>query len=293
MDLLLIASDIAKALFPLTVAAVLGLIIAYFLQKPVKSGFDTMAVKLAETFTKSVNEQLIPTIKFVLEGTRADVLGIIKKWEPSLVGGEKSLSADADLQRYIDVGDVEGAFKAVERAETAQLKAMNYKELARICMARKERLTTFTAANKYIDLVGRTAEAYRFLGYVYWWFGDTDTAIVHTENAIQLALKGTGNREKEEGIAAIKNNLACYYAQLAIKKDLAFSYAEDALKTTPDHPFRIDTKGFVYLQFGTTEADIEVAISCFIRALELEPADEDLLLHFQKALVKKKSLQKK
>jgi hypothetical protein len=33
------------------------------------------------------------------------------------------------------------------------------------------------AAHKYLELSGESVTAYRFIGYTYWWFKDTDTAI--------------------------------------------------------------------------------------------------------------------
>ena len=290
MDLII---EILKDVAGLAPAAIIALILAYFLQKPVKNGFDVVAAKLAETFTETVSNQIIPMIKDAMERTREDVLGIMKRWEPTPEVKEHGQVIIAEIKRHIDAGDYAAALKAVEEAETPEQKATNYKELAKMCMARKERFTCFRAANRHVDLAGRTAESYRFLGYVYWWFNDLDTAIIHTENALQLALEQKPGTESEEVISAIKNNLAFYCAEKGVNKDQALSYIEDSLQTSPGHPFRLDTKGYILLKFGTDKADLDEAIECFQKALEQEPEDEDILRHLQETLVKKKLLQKK
>lgn len=193
----------------------------------------------------------------------------------------------ADLRTYLDAGDVEGAFRYIEAVSDPLLRVGRYKELAKLCMTHKDKPNSFRAMQKYHELRGETPDAYRLLAYMHWWFSDLDTAILQAETGLKLA---SDHKDKEE-VIALKNNLAFYYAEKRINRDIAFRYIQESLDETnpedPSYPIRVNTQGYVYLKFGNSVKEIDIAIDRFTEALKLLPDRESFLDHLKQGLRRK------
>lgn len=253
-----------------------------------------MGGDFVDAFKNSLNDNIIPLLKESMEATKK---ALVQSWPNPLEVPIVGQTEAADIQRFIDAADFEGLYRKIDSTTDAQLKAAQYREVATICMAYKDRFHSIEAANKYRELLGRTIEAERFLGYVYWWFKDVDTAIVHTETALQLALNSEQDLKKDPSLVhKIKNNLAFYYALTQSNKDRAFSYVAELLANTSpaddNYVYYIDTAGAVYLKLAASEEDVDKAIQYFLQVLELEPQSKLTQAHLIEALEKKKLLQK-
>jgi tetratricopeptide (TPR) repeat protein len=268
--------------------------IAETTRQKLDDGFLRIGGDFVEAFRKSLNDNIIPLLKESMEATRR---ALVQSWpnllEVPIVGKTEA----ADIQRFIDAADFEGLYRQLDSTKDAELKAAQYREVATICMAYEDRFHSIEAANKYRELLGRTIEAERFLGYVYWWFKDVDTAIVHTEIALQLALNSEQDLKKDPSLGyKIKNNLAFYYALTQSNREKAFSYVGELLANTSpaddNHVYYIDTAGAVYLKFAASEEDVDKAIQYFLQVLELEPQSKHTQAHLIEAYEKKKSFKK-
>lgn len=216
-----------------------------------------------------------------------------KAWEPFDRTPLNQPLIVADLQTNIDAGKFDAAYKEIEAVSDIKLRGRQYKELAKICMARQDRSNSIRAVQKYQELRGDTPDVYRLLGYTYWWFKELDTAIAHAEKGLSLAI----SQNDTEEIKALKNSLAYYYADKGINKEQAFSYSAESLSNLieqdPSYPMRLDTNGYVYLKFGNSPDEMNTAIDSFTKALKFAPGKEyaiEILEHLKQALDKKVSL---
>lgn len=200
------------------------------------------------------------------------------------------------MRRRLQSGDFEAIYTETERIPKRDDKAERYRSIAGLCSELGDKFNAFRAANRYLELSENNATAYQFIGYIYWWFKDTDTAIVHTERALQIAKTLHDGSQQAEIIRKLENNLAFYYAEKGINKDEALSLAERSVKDlAKDHEYYVnlmDTAGYVHLKFGTTAEEFTKAIDCFDLVLDTAPQTKDTLLHLQEAWMKKRELKK-
>ena len=201
-----------------------------------------------------------------------------------------------ELRRRLQGGEFEEIYNETERIPKRDDKAERYKQIAGLCLDIDDKYNAFRAANKYLEWSDNSAPVYRFLGYIYWWFEDIDTAIVQTERALQIAEVLRGGEPQAETMRTIENNLAFYYAEKGINKDRAVFLAEKSIRNLSEghehYVHLMDTAGYVFLKFGTTEEEMDIAIDCFRRVLDKAPETRDTLFHLQEALIKKKELRK-
>jgi hypothetical protein len=145
----------------------------------------------------------------------------------------------------------------------------------------------------YSSFVNQSTSGFdQFIGYIYWWFKDIDTAIVHTERALQVAKELRDGRQQAETTRDVENNLAFYYAEKGVNKKEALSSVERSVADlAEDHKYYVNlmhTAGYVYLKFGTTEKEMDMAIKYFRLVLDIEPESQDTLIQHQEALIRKK-----
>lgn len=267
-------------------------------QNGLKEGFEKASSSFADVFTQSINEKVIPLIIHSMDETGRHIKSVVDGLIPvDTSKKEESPNVIADLQAYVDAGDIDGVYKKVEREKDLSEKILQYKELAKIFMRNKDKHNSIVAVHKFGEIGGETPEKYALLAYVYWWYGDIDTAIVHGETGLKLSLSLNESASKEEALLRLKNSLAYYYTQKGINKEIALSYIEEILsKTHPESESyvpRLHTQGFWFLQFGNTPEDMDRAIECFNKVLETEPADTFAIQHLQAAYAKKKEMPKK
>lgn len=105
--------------------------------------------------------------------------------------------------------------------------------------------------------------------FLMWEFGDNEKAISIAKNGLEIAKRKGDNNI----INKFKNSLAYYYAVSgkAEYEKLAMSYITDALNDQPDDPSRIDTKGYVKIQFGRTKEEILEGLQLCFEAYKLDP----------------------
>jgi tetratricopeptide (TPR) repeat protein len=246
------------------------------------------AVPLFERLQKAIDDIAVHGVK------------VIEKIEQLDQANRKALLPESenqeDIRRRLQSGEGESVFDETEKISKRDDKAERYKNIAGLCVKIDDKYYAFRAAHRYLELSGESATAYQFVGYIYWWFKDIETAIVHTERAVQIAQGMRNGVQKAETMRNIENNLAFYYAEKGINKVKALSLAERSLKDlTEDNKYYVhlmDTAGYVYLKFGTTAEEMDIAINYFKLAFEMEPKTQGALNHLQEALIKKKELQK-
>lgn len=123
----------------------------------------------------------------------------------------------------------------------------------------------------------------RTLGYVHYWFGNTEQAINITEKALQKAESLKAGKD----IADTKNNLSFYYAMKGSEKSNALKYAKEALAYFKQHEdnktiaMAYDTLGYVQHKFYSTLGDLEEALGNFRQAGILDPNKVDYFQHQQ------------
>lgn len=255
----------------------------------VEEVFVEKAAPLFESLQKAIGDitvhggKVIEKIDRYLDATdRKDLIPEINKQD--------------DLRRRLQCGESEAVFNEAETISKRDDKAGRYKNIAGLCADIDDRLNAFRAANRYLELSEKNATVYQFVGGIYWLLKDIDSAIVHTERALQIAQALRNGRKQAETVRDIENNLAYYYAEKGINKDKALSLAERSIKDlAEDHKYYVnltDTAGYVYLVFGTTREEMDIAIKYFRLALDAEPEAQDTLTHLQEALIKKKGLEK-
>lgn len=261
----------------------------------IKEGFETAGHTLAVTFSDTVSRVIVPLIETALTDASTHLRAAASRIKP--VEAAESREAAASIQVYVDSGDYVGVISYIESMPDKGKRASNYHELANIYMGKRDRYGSISAAHKYKEIEGETPEGYRVLGYVYWWFSDFDTAITHTEHALRLAEDLSGGDAKYMVLGKIYNSLAYYYAAKGINKEKAFSYIDKCF----DEPFArverkaadIDTRGFVRLEFGDTEEEMDLAIKDFNQVLEMEPDNRLPAEHLLEAYKRKKELKNK
>ncbi|MCI0562038.1 MAG: hypothetical protein MN733_26420 [Nitrososphaera sp.] len=279
-----------------------GLIIGLVLRPVVRHGFSKLVEELSQQFRNSMHEWLFPLIPLItksLDEAKKEFMQRVEGWGNPAAVPVVQAAEGAEIKRFIDARDFDGLYRKIDAIKDPKLRAGQYREIATICMNYKDKLNSFRAANKYRELLGKAPKAEQFLGYVYWWFKDIDTAIIHAENALQAALNMPEPEPSTDGdsILRIKNNLAFYYAEKQINKDVAFSYVDEILaRTSPAdklYLYYIDTAGTVYLKFATSEDEVDKAKAYFLQVLEHEPKSEHTIEHLTEAFEKKKSFNTK
>jgi Tfp pilus assembly protein PilF len=259
--------------------------------KPIiKEGFVTAGNGFAVTFADTMKKIVVPAIQLSIRDASAQVW-TSGSLEP--VDIEKgSPETTANIQVFVDSDDYDGVVAYIESMPDRNRRASYYHELALVYMSKQDRYKSVSAAHKHKEITGDTPEGYGIFAYVYWWFGDFDTAIAHAEHALRLASALPNGSAKHTVLGKIYNGLAYYYAEKEIKKEEAFSYIErcfeqpfvDSKRTAAD----LDTRGFVRLKFTSSEGEINSAITDFNQALEIEPDNILVMKHLQEAYKKKK-----
>jgi hypothetical protein len=89
----------------------------------------------------------------------------------------------SELRRGLEQGEYEAVYNETERISNRDDKAERYRSIAGLCVDIDSRHHALKAAHKYLELSGESVTAYRFIGYTYWWFKDTDTAIPDARRA--------------------------------------------------------------------------------------------------------------
>ncbi len=264
------------------------------IENTIREGFTNANRTLAETFEKSLNEVVVPQISKSFDDAKNAVMERVDRWVAPSSFKEAITSDIADMERYIKAGDYDGLYKEIDGLQNQRTKAEKYKDVAKICIESGDKHNAYIAANRYKQLEGEDPKAYQFLGYVYWWFGDPDTGIAHTEKALELANSIKNGNEKSELLCKLKNNLAFYYAEEGIKGEKAVNFIDEALKSTARNSIyytsQLDTAGYVHYKFGKTKVDMDSAVGYFLRVLELEPDNPATLQHLKDAYKKKRDL---
>lgn len=244
---------------------------------------------------------LFESLQMAIDDIKIHGVKVIEKIEQLDQANRKALLPESDnqddMRRRLQSGECEPVFNETEKISKRDDRVERYKNIAAICMEIDDKYYAFRAAHRYLELSDKSATAYQFVGYIYWWFKDIETAIVHTERALQIAQEMRDDGlQKAETMRKIENNLAFYYAGKGINKAKALSLAERSIKNLDEdykyYVHLIDTAGYVYLKFGTTVEEMDIAISYFKLASEMEPETQGPLNHLQEALIKKKELQK-
>lgn len=256
----------------------------------VKEGFETAGNTLAVSFSDTIDKLVLPAITRSLEDASTHIKGVFSRLKPPDTA-KVSPEVAADIKEFVDSSDYHGLVSHIESMSDKSMQASYYKELAKISMGRQDKSSSISAAHKYKEIEGDTPEGHWVIGYVYGWFGDTDTAIIHTEHVLKLAGALPNGSAKHMMLGKTYNALAYYYAEKGIKKEEAFTYIAkcfdefiDSKRTAAD----LDTRGFVKLKFGNTEDEINSAIADFSQALEIEPDSILVMNHLQEAYKKKK-----
>lgn len=164
-----------------------------------------------------------------------------------------------------------------------RLLAQTYMELRDILNISKDR--AIEAANKCIELESENSDWYRLLGFVYYWFGDMEIAIHHTEEALRIA------GEDERKVIKSKNNLAFYYAATENKKykQKALTYAKEVCEFE-ESISHLDTLGYVKMKFIENKDNLQEASDLFNRALQKDPTDQTILTHLVEVNQRMKTL---
>jgi len=279
---------------------IVGIILALFgvpvvverLSKIAERGLRNLTNRMVDTFSAHLKTDIVPLLRGEMERTRE---ALVKRL-PTLRVEEKVLLSE-EVEKYIGVKDFEAAFRTMEEREQ---NPNPYRELARTCMKEREKTVAFKATHKYLELAGEIAESYQFVGYVYDWFGDFDTAIIYTEKALGIAESQPSKKRDAEQITLIKNNLAFYYAEAGKPeyKHNAFKYANDAYNYNKENTAFVDTLGYVTLNLATTTEETDRSIKLFNKALELATLSEDRNIdlikeHLKDAYMKKADIKKK
>jgi len=270
----------------------------YFFRRDIREKSDNLIERLAGIFESKLHDIVHGTLTS-LEGIRSDIRAGMDKWlgpintEYFAQGGSKQ---DAEyVKNEIRGGRAEELFKETEQISDPKKRAARYKEIVGVCVAISDKFNAIQALSRYQHLAGKTATSRQLAGYVYWWFGDVDTAIVETEAALELVnsetTKGTA---KIDELREIRNNLAFYYAEKGVRKDIAFSFVEDTLRNVSeghkDYVSALDTAGYVYLRFASSETEIEKAVHYFDKVLKIDPKSKETTQHLMEAYAKRKEI---
>jgi len=167
----------------------------------VEEVFVEKAAPLFESLQKAIGDitvhggKVIEKIDRYLDATdRKDLIPEINKQD--------------DLRRRLQCGESEAVFNEAETISKRDDKAGRYKNIAGLCADIDDRLNAFRAANRYLELSEKNATVYQFVGGIYWLLKDIDSAIVHTERALQIAQALRNGRKQAETMRDIENNLA-------------------------------------------------------------------------------------
>ncbi|MGH8602796.1 MAG: hypothetical protein ACREXR_08520 [Gammaproteobacteria bacterium] len=273
----------------------------YFLRREFREKSDKLIDRLGEIFELKLHD-IVSTAGSSLEGIRSDiraglnrVLGPLN--EEYFAQGVTKKDTEY-VRKEIKEGRADELFLETEKITDVKARATRYKEIVGVCLSISDRLNTIQALNRYKALAGKTATSSQLAGYVYWWFRDVDTAIVETETALEIAKdEGRKGRGKKEELYEIQNNLAFYYAEKGIKKEIALALVEDTLHNISeghkDYEMAQDTAGYVYLRFASSEAEIQKAVEHFDAALRINPKSKEATQHLIEAYEKRKEILEK
>lgn len=153
------------------------------------------------------------------------------------------------------------------------------------------------AAIKSIELETNNSRWRSLLGFVNYWFGDIQQAILHAKEALQIEERNEHYKNKEEHeifIINYKNNLAYYYALARENKEIAYKFAKSVMefyessKEDRKKAMSYDGMGYVILRFAATNKEIEESLEFFDKAARLLPKEKIILDHIQEAYTKLK-----
>lgn len=199
----------------------------------------------------------------------------------------------ADL--YIRQGDPSKALALMELEEHRfQEQYLFYKHLAAIYTVVNSKKEALKATQIALNLNPNNPGLITSLGYVYWYFGDTEKAIAETEKALKLIKT---EKEDDELLLKIKNNLAYYYAELGKNEKEAREYAELSYRHKEKFgkfkAWYIDVYGYVKMKFAKNTNEIDESLDLFTEALkEGYPLDTIMVNHLKEALEKREKLKK-